>query len=74
MRDDATRSGCLQLPLSYQYHDQVRCESGQRCSARHLDIAILEKYAIDHVDYSVGALDVWTYDMDSLTLPLQNVA
>lgn len=75
MRDDATRSGCLQLPLGYQYHDQVRRESGQRRSARYPHVAILEKDGVDHVDYPVGALNVWTHDADFLvTLPLQLVA
>lgn len=76
MRDDATRTGCLQLPLGYQYHDQVGREGGQRRAARHPHVAILEEHPVDHMDYPVGALDVRTHDADFpvSTVPFQPVA
>jgi len=64
----------LQLPLGYQYHDQVGREGGQRRAARHPDVAVLEEHAVEHVDHAVGALDVRTEDPDPLAVPLDLVA
>ena len=70
-----TRGGdsSLKQPLGHQDHDQVRCQAGDRRGTCHPDVAVLQQHRVDHVDDTVGALDVRAKHSNPVAVPLDLV-